>query len=57
MWIDGFNQIITCETALNGGMTWQPRPNVQLDVSGGFGLSDAAPDWFAGVGVSVRLPR
>jgi hypothetical protein len=45
------------ETALDGGVTFLVRPNVQLDVFVGAGLSDAAPDWLAGAGVSFRLPE
>jgi hypothetical protein len=41
----------------DAGVTWLMRPNVQLDAAAGVGLSDDAPDWFAGVGLSVRLPR
>lgn len=44
------------ENALDGGVTWKVRPNFQLDIFAGAGASDAAPDWFAGVGVSLRLP-
>lgn len=43
--------------SFDGGTTWLIRPNLQLDFFGGFGLSDAADDWFVGVGVSLRLPR
>ena len=45
------------ETALDGGVTFLIRPNVQLDVFVGAGISDAAPDWLAGAGVSFRLPE
>ncbi|NIL99909.1 MAG: hypothetical protein GTN89_02905 [Acidobacteria bacterium] len=44
------------ETALDGGVTFLLRPNVQLDLFVGAGISDAAPDWLAGAGVSFRLP-
>lgn len=43
--------------SLDGGVTFQPRPNVQLDLSAGFGLNAEAPDRFVGVGLSFRLPR
>lgn len=43
--------------SFDGGFTFLLRDNVQFDVAGGVGLSDAAEDWFAGVGLSVRLPR
>ncbi len=45
------------ETALDGGVTYLLRPNVQLDFYVGAGISDAAPDWLAGAGVSFRLPE
>jgi hypothetical protein len=43
--------------SLDGGFTYLLRPNVQLDLSAGVGLNDAADDWFVGAGVSFRLPR
>lgn len=42
--------------SFDGGFTYLLRPHLQLDVAAGVGLTDAAPDWFAGVGVSIRLP-
>ena len=44
-------------TAFDAGATWLLLDNLQLDLSGGVGLSESASDWFAGVGVSFRLPR
>ncbi|MDH3496350.1 MAG: transporter [Gemmatimonadota bacterium] len=43
--------------ALDGGFVFALRPNVQLDLSGGVGLNEAATDWFLSGGVSVRVPR
>ena len=43
--------------AFDTGLTWLVRPNLQLDCAAGFGISDAAEDWFLGVGVSWRLPE
>jgi hypothetical protein len=43
--------------ALDAGLTYALRPNLQLDVAAGLGLSDAAENWFVGGGISVRLPR
>lgn len=40
----------------DGGLTWLLADRLQLDLAGGVGLSDAAPDWFVGAGVSVRWP-
>jgi len=45
------------ETALDGGVTFLVRPNIQLDLFVGTGVSNAAPDWLAGAGVSFRLPE
>ena len=38
-------------------LTWLQRNNLQFDVSGGIGISDAADDWYLGAGASLRLPR
>jgi hypothetical protein len=43
--------------SLDAGVTYLLRPNLQLDAAVGVGISDAAADWFAGVGISFRLPR
>ena len=43
--------------SFQNGFTFLVRPNLQLDVAGGVGLTKEAPDWFVGVGVSVRLPE
>ncbi len=43
-------------TTFDGGFTWGLLPNLQLDLAGGVGLSAAAEDWFAGLGISIRLP-
>lgn len=40
---------------LDNGYTWDPRPDTQLDVSIGIGLSSAAPDLFVSLGVSRRF--
>ncbi len=42
--------------ALDGGFTYLVRDHLQLDLAGGVGLSDAADDWFVGLGLSVRWP-
>lgn len=41
----------------NTGVTYSILTNLQADIEGGFGLNDEAPDWFAGAGLSVRIPR
>jgi hypothetical protein len=39
------------------GLTLLLSDMLQLDVSGGVGLNEAADDWFVGSGVSLRIPR
>jgi len=43
--------------SVNGGFTFLAARNVQLDIAGGVGVSEAAPDWFVGAGLSARFPR
>ncbi len=43
--------------SLDAGITFLVLTNLQLDLSGGVGLSSAAPDWFVAAGLSVRFPR
>jgi len=38
------------------GLLWLVRPNLQLDVAGGVGISRAAPAFFLTTGASIRLP-
>ncbi len=42
--------------SFDGGFTYLLRDNLQLDLAGGAGLSEAADDWFVGLGLSVRFP-
>ena len=42
--------------SLDAGLTFGPRGNVQLDFAAGAGLTDAAEDWFVGIGISYRYP-
>lgn len=42
---------------LNAGVTYLVRPDLQLDIEGGVGLSDNADDWFAGIGLVVLWPK
>ncbi|MCC9169058.1 transporter [Pontibacter harenae] len=39
------------------GVLWFPKANIQLDVSAGIGLNEAAPAYFATTGISIRLPH
>lgn len=43
--------------SLDAGLTLGVGPTVQLDLSAGLGLTDAADDWFVGAGISLRVPR
>lgn len=45
------------EVSLDGGVTYLVLPNLQLDAYAGAGVTDHAPDWLAGIGLSVRWPR
>ena len=45
------------ENSFDAGVTYLVRDNLQLDVYAGTGLSESAPDWFTGFGISFRLPR
>jgi hypothetical protein len=42
---------------LDGGITYLVLPNLQLDVSGGIGLTEESPDYFLNCGLCLRLPR
>ena len=44
------------QNSFDGGFTYKLQPNVQLDISGGVGISEDANDFFAGMGISVRWP-
>lgn len=43
--------------SLDAGLTYLLRPNLQLDLAAGSGLSGPAPDLFVGLGVTLRVPR
>lgn len=45
------------EHLLDTGLTFLLLPNLQLDVSGGLGISDAANDNYVSAGLSYRIPR
>ncbi len=44
-------------SSFDAGITWALQNNLQLDLSGGTGLSSGTPDFYLGVGVSYRLPN
>lgn len=39
------------------GLTYLIRPNLQIDASAGFGLSEVSPDYFISAGISWRIPN
>jgi hypothetical protein len=43
------------EHAMDGGFTWLVSDDLQLDISAGAGLNDAAPDFFVSVGAAWRF--
>ena len=43
--------------SLNGGLTFQPRSNLQFDARVGVGLNKEADAWFVGAGLVWRVPR
>lgn len=44
-----------CAHSIGLGVTHTLNKSMQLDVNGGFGLSDEADDWFVGAGFSYRF--
>ncbi len=45
------------KNSVDGGLLYQLKPNLQLDISGGVAISKNAPDSFIELGISFRLPR
>jgi hypothetical protein len=46
----------SCACTFDTGVTRLFGKNFQLDVEGGWGLTNAATDWFVGFGFAVRFP-
>ena len=40
---------------VDGGILYQPLPNIQLDARAGYGLGDRPTDFFCGTGFSIRF--
>lgn len=60
MFVESFGAIQEAGTAqhqIDAGFTYLLTPNFQVDISGGIGLNDAAPDNFISFGLSYRIPR
>jgi hypothetical protein len=53
-YIGEFSRLSTDFNLLHAGYTYQPLPRLQLDVHAAFGISNAAPDFFLGVGFVWR---
>ncbi|PSR55490.1 hypothetical protein AHMF7605_19250 [Adhaeribacter arboris] len=45
------------DSSINGGFMFKILPNLQVDVFGGTSVSEAAPDFYTGAGVTWRIPR
>lgn len=45
----------TADNRLDGGLTFLLNSNLQLDCSGGIGLSEISPDYFISAGISFRF--
>jgi hypothetical protein len=45
------------ECSMDGGFTFLVLPNLQLDISFAYGLTNTAPDYYAGGGISLRIPQ
>ena len=50
-----FHKYESPEHTLAGGLAWYAHNDLKLDVSGGFGISDAAPLYYAAAGISFRI--
>jgi len=49
-------QYMKSDHRLDGGITFTIKPNLMLDLSGGFGITENAPEYYIGAGVSARFP-
>jgi hypothetical protein len=50
-----FDGTFTNDHRVNGGIWYRLSPGLQLDLSGGFGLSKVSPTYYVSVGLSNRL--
>jgi len=48
-------QLQQADHRFDAGLTYLLNPNHQLDISGGFGLSETSPDYFIALGYSFRF--
>lgn len=42
---------------IDGGFAYLIRKNIQLDISGGYGITEISPDYFVAAGLSFRIPK
>lgn len=57
-YIEAFGSFAKSESpqhSIDGGLAYFVNNNFKLDVSGGFGISKAAPDWYFALGGSIRF--
>jgi hypothetical protein len=57
-YIEGFGAFkkqIPAEHNFDGGLAYYISDNLKADISSGFGISKAAPDWYIAVGFSARF--
>jgi hypothetical protein len=40
---------------LDGGLAYYFNDDLKIDISSGFGITEPAPDWFGGIGLSFRI--
>lgn len=52
-----FKKDIPFDSRIDGGFTFLILPNLQIDISGGYGLANISPDYFFGSGLSWRIPQ
>jgi len=45
------------DNRLDGGFTYLFMPNLQGDISAGYGINDVSPDYYLGLGISFRIPK
>lgn len=60
MFIESYGVVHTpggAEHLFDAGLTYLLLPNIQLDISGGFGINDPAMDKMVSCGLSFRIPR
>ncbi|KAA9332804.1 transporter [Adhaeribacter soli] len=45
------------QQSIDAGLAYNIKPNLQVDLYSGVGLSEEAPDFFVSAGISFRLPK